>query len=229
MTEPVLKLSEIFASLQGEGVSVGVPCVFLRLALCNLRCSWCDTKYTWDFKAYRYDDEVTELTVAEVVAKVRGLAPNRLVITGGEPLLQQPALEALLAHLPDHFAEVETNGTFEPSQFLSRRVDQWNVSPKLANSGERPERRIDEAALGALLATGRAWLKLVVEEQDAGEALSLIERLSWPRDRVLFMPQAATRQELSSRALPIAELAQHHGVRFSSRLHVALWGGRRGV
>src|SRR4051794_41183262 len=63
---PMLKISEIFESLQGEGVSIGAPCIFVRLAQCNLHCTWCDTKYTWDFERYRYEDEVREQPVAEV-------------------------------------------------------------------------------------------------------------------------------------------------------------------
>src|SRR5450432_3522794 len=94
-----LKVSEIFESLQGEGASVGAPCVFVRLAQCNLHCAWCDTKYTWDFVRYRYEDEVREQSVAEVAQLVNDTTSRRLVLTGGEPLLQQRALKELFARV----------------------------------------------------------------------------------------------------------------------------------
>lgn len=230
MTPAVLKVSEVFESLQGEGASAGVPCVFLRLATCNLRCAWCDTKYTWDFKQYRYENEVREVPVEVVATELRALRSRRLVVTGGEPLLQQPTLEALLLELGDEWTvEVETNGTLAPSPALAARVDQWNVSPKLENSGEPLARRLDRVVLDTFASTGKAWLKLVLETGDADEATALVRNLGWPVERVLFMPQARSRAELLDRSPAIAELSRAHGVRFSSRLHLVLWGERRGV
>jgi 7-carboxy-7-deazaguanine synthase len=226
----VFKLSEIFESLQGEGASAGQPAVFLRLALCNLRCSWCDTKYTWDFDRFRYEDEVHPTPTAEVVARIRAASARRLVITGGEPLLQEAKLLELLPELPDFVIEVETNGTRTPSAELLARVDQWNVSPKLASSGEPRERSFHPEALHALRDTGRAYLKLVVaNEADFVEADRWIDELAWPRARVLLMPQASTRDDLDARAPAVAAAALRCGVGFSSRLHVALWDGRRGT
>jgi 7-carboxy-7-deazaguanine synthase len=226
-----LRISEIFESIQGEGASAGVESVFVRLATCNLRCTWCDTRYTWDWTSYRYEDEVKRVAVHDVVARVVASRAPHLVITGGEPLLQQPALVELVGELsPMRYVEVETNGTLAPASELARRVDQWNVSPKLANSGEERARRFLPEVLLAFLATGRAWLKLVVEsEDDAAEADALIDELKWPKDRVLFMPQAASREALLSRAPVVLRLAGDRGVGTSPRLHVERWGGRRGV
>jgi organic radical activating enzyme len=226
----LFKLSETFVSLQGEGPSAGAPAFFLRLALCNLRCSWCDTRYTWDFERYRYDDEVHEVPVAELLHRIEGSRAGRLIVTGGEPLLQTGAIERLLERLAvDWAVEIETNGTLSPSAALSRRVDQWNVSVKLAHSGESQPRRIKPAALDALRATGRAYLKLVVRsEADRAEVDELIEQLGWPRERVYLMPEATERAVHEARALPVAALCSELGVRFSPRLHVLLWGGERG-
>src|SRR5262245_57463008 len=155
----IFKLSEIFASLQGEGRSAGAPAVFVRLATCNLHCTWCDTKYTWDWKNYDYDTEVRPVRVADLAEKIRSFAPNRLIVTGGEPLLQQAPLIALFALLPDPIVvEAETNGTIAPLPALIDRVDQWNVSPKLANCGDALSLRIRREALEQLRDTGRAWL-----------------------------------------------------------------------
>ncbi|HEX7669085.1 MAG TPA: 7-carboxy-7-deazaguanine synthase QueE [Polyangiaceae bacterium] len=230
-TPDSLRISEIFESIQGEGASAGAPSVFVRLATCNLRCTWCDTKYTWDWAQYRYEDEVRHMAVADVAAMVLARPDAHLVLTGGEPLLQVRALVTLLAALPrERYVEIETNGTLVPSQELLARVDQWNVSPKLSNSGERVERRLVPAALGAFLSTGRAWLKLVVEGQsDLAEVDALLQSLAWPRERVLLMPQAASRDELTARTPLIARFAGERGVGTSPRLHVERWGGRRGV
>lgn len=226
-----LKLSELFVSLQGEGPSLGKPCVFVRLAGCNLHCRFCDTKYTWDFQTYRYEDEVRVRSIGDVADEIVATGKSRVVITGGEPLIQRRALERLLALLPETFAvEIETNGTFTPGECLAARVDQWNVSPKLENAGDPRGARVVPAALSALLATGRAYFKFVLERPgDAAEALALAAELGVPNERVLFMPQATSREELSERAPLVAAEALTRRVGYSHRLHVELWGGRRGT
>jgi organic radical activating enzyme len=227
----VLRLSEVFDSLQGEGVNMGKPCRFVRLALCNLHCHYCDTKYTWDFERYDYEREVREVTVVEVAAQLATAPGAHVVITGGEPLLQQRALAQVLEQVPaEVFVEVETNGTRIPLPSLLSRVNQWNVSPKLASAGDTEELRIRPGALSALRDTGRAFLKLVVKtERDRDEAEALRERFGFERDRTLLMPEAATREELEERGPEVAAWAQALTVRYSGRLHVALWGGRRGT
>lgn len=226
-----LKISEIFHSLQGEGVSTGAPCVFVRLAQCNLHCTWCDTKYTWDFERYRYEDEVREQTVAEVAQVVNHTTSRRLVLTGGEPLLQQRALKEFFARLaPDITVEVETNGTIMPESAALTRVNQWNVSPKLSNAGDPERFRIKPDVLRALRDTARSYLKLVVRgDADYAEADALVAQLGWPSDRVLLMPEATDRDSLRARSSDVAEAARARSFRFSSRLHLELWGGRRGT
>lgn len=226
-----LKISEIFESLQGEGVSTGVPVVFVRLAQCNLHCGWCDTKYTWDFEHYDYRAEVHERTAEDVAHVVNESATRRLVLTGGEPLLQQRALTLFFSELaPDVVVEVETNGTLAPTQESLARVNQWNVSPKLSNAGDPERLRIRPDILLLFRDARLSYLKLVVQsEADYAEADSLVARLNWPRDRVLLMPQANDRETLRSRSLLVAEAARARGLRFSTRLHLELWGGRRGT
>jgi 7-carboxy-7-deazaguanine synthase len=227
----MLKLSEIFESLQGEGVSAGVPTLFVRLAQCNLHCTWCDTKYTWDFEHYNYDDEVREQSSEEVARIVNASTTRRVVLTGGEPMLQQRALVPFFASLaPDIIVEVETNGTILPTSETFARVNQWNVSPKLSNAGDPEALRLRPAVLAALRDAQGSYLKLVLHrDADYVEADSLVKQLAWPRERVLFMPEASDREALRARSLQVAEAARVRGVRFSSRLHLELWGGRRGV
>lgn len=225
----VLFVSEIFDSLQGEGPSQGAPCSFLRLAGCNLTCKWCDTDYSWNWRKYRVRDETQTLTVDELVS--RFAQTKRLVITGGEPLLQQRALSQLLAALPQKLiVEVETNGTIAPSPALSERVNQWNVSPKLAHGGDSESRRIVPKALAALRSTQRAWLKLVVndEESDLGEVERLLAQHEWPKERVYLMPQCRTAQELAAATPALVETCIRDGYHFTGRLHLTVWSGKRG-
>jgi organic radical activating enzyme len=225
-----LEVSEVFTSLQGEGASAGQPCVFLRLAGCNLRCRWCDTRYSWDFESHDRSREVTRLSVEAVAHAVLDTLRPRLVVTGGEPLLQQKGLETLVGRLPAHLAiEVETNGTVAPTSSLLDRIDQWNVSVKLGNCGEPASRRLVPRALESLQETGRAWLKLVIEDPtDLDEAATLISDLGWVKERVLLMPQARSPDVLARKSRWVADAALCRGLGFSPRLHVELWGGTRG-
>ena len=114
-----MKISEIFESIQGEGNNAGKPAVFLRTAECNLKCVWCDTKYTWDWKTYDYSKEVNEMSIKEVRQSLEQFRIRHLVITGGEPLMQQDDLSELLTFLkPKFYVEVETNGTILPNNSL---------------------------------------------------------------------------------------------------------------
>lgn len=226
-----LKISEIFSSFQGEGIHAGAPSTFLRLATCNLRCRWCDTPYSWDFVNYDYDAEVRELRVRDVLSLLPIAPERRLVVTGGEPLLQQRQLENLFDLLPQQIEiDVETNGTVIPLPALLHRVQHFSVSVKLENSGEPLARRLRPKALESLRDSGKAWLKLVVQTgADCAEAEALATELDWPKKRVLLMPEAQSRSKLSRLTPLVTRESLLRGLGTSPRLHVERWGGRRGV
>lgn len=229
-----LSVSERFVSVQGEGPSIGQPAAFLRLGRCNLSCSFCDTPYTWDFAHYDEEAELSEVSARELLDWIVSAAPGRLIVTGGEPLIQHRRLGRLLAaareSMPTLVVEVETNGTIAPCSELLGLVDQWNVSPKLASSGEPEERRIRKAALEVFLQHRRAFFKFVIgSEADVAEACALTARLGIGHDRVLFMPEARTKEELRRRSPEVAAWALGARVRFGSRLHLELYDGRRGT
>ena len=222
---------EIFQSLQGEGVSLGVPSVFLRLATCNLACTWCDTKYTWDWRNYDYDSEVVELTQGQVEERVLSYDCRRLVVTGGEPLLQQAQLVPLVGFLKDNgFAvEIETNGTIAPTPELARNIDQWNVSPKLATSGNSRPRREPQGMLSHFSRLPNTYIKFVlVEPSDLDEVRALVEGYGLARDRVILMPEGRTQAALKERSRWLSVACAEGGYRFSPRLHIELWGDERG-
>jgi len=223
--------------------------VFVRLSQCNLRCFWCDTPYTWNFEGTDFvhrDDrpgapakhmrarETVSMEVADVTARVLDLDAPRVVLTGGEPLLQARELQALCRSLKaqrsDLRIEIETNGTIAPPPDLTATLDQFNVSPKLASSRNPPELRLKPAVLEAYAAEPRALLKLVIaDEGDLAEADHLIERFQWPRERVYLMPEGVDAESLAARSLWLAEAALARRLNFTPRLHVALYGDTRGT
>lgn len=230
-----MKVSEIFKSIQGEGPNTGVPSVFLRLAICNLECSWCDTKYTWDWKNYEYQKEVTEMEMNEVESRILEFPDyNHLVVTGGEPMLQQDALVPLLKRLKEengsYYFEVETNGTILPRLEMVGLIDQWNVSPKLENSGNSIPAREKPECYEFFKSLPNAYFKLVVDDLgDLEEILEIVGKYLIPPDRVILMPESTTSESLREKSGWLAEFCKNEGYRFSTRLQIMLYGNRRGV
>lgn len=222
---------EVFTSIQGEGVTVGLPSVFVRLAACNLGCVWCDTKYTWDWAHYDPARETIGQEIGALADRVQQAGPRNVVITGGEPLLQERDLAPFVVALKESGLriEVETNGTLGPGSLLAEQVDQWNVSPKLASSGNSEEDREVPSALRWFAGCPHAYFKfVVVGPEDVDQAMALADRYSMPHERVLLMPEGTDSQTLSERSVWLVERAQALGVRFSTRLHILLWGDQRG-
>lgn len=225
-----MQINEIFKSIQGEGPNFGKPAIFLRTAQCNLKCTWCDTKYTWDWDNYDYTKEVKEMTLEEIKEQVLDLEIKHLVITGGEPLLQQDDLADLLSFLkPDFYVEIETNCTILPNKMLTDLVDQWNVSPKTKNSGNPLELYENDECYYFFANQENCFFKYVVEdESDIPEIKKFVTKYNIPENRVQLMTQASTKEEISVREKSISELAKANNFLFSPRLHVAMWGAQRG-
>ncbi len=232
-----MHVTEVFHSLQGEGMLVGTPSVFVRLAGCPLHCRWCDTTYAWDYEA---GEDLTPVQIAERV----GREPCRFVVlTGGEPLVgpdfsPRPGLPELTHRLKDlgKHITIETAGVlFMPDL----ACDLMSISPKLANSAPRGNSqaradglaRLNREALRRLMEAYPWQLKFVVDSaQDVPEIQRVLHELGpLPPERVLLMPQAATTTELLSRAAVVAELCKQTGLRFGPRLHILLWDKQRGT
>ncbi|MCL5283004.1 MAG: 7-carboxy-7-deazaguanine synthase QueE [Planctomycetes bacterium] len=228
-----MHVSEIFYSLQGEGMLVGTPSVFVRLAGCPFRCRWCDTAYAWDFAA---GQELVEGQIAEQV----NLWPCRFVVlTGGEPMTDpdldvRPGLVDLShrLHAAGKHITIETSGVlFVPDL----ACDLMSISPKLTNAASRTDThradRFDSETIRRLIGTYPYQLKFVVESpQDVEEVRQMLDRLGdLDPARVMLMPQASTAQELLRRSPAIAEACKQAGLRFGQRLHLLLWDRQRGV
>jgi 7-carboxy-7-deazaguanine synthase len=226
-------ISEIFYSIQGEGRLIGVPSVFIRTAGCNLRCVWCDTPYT------SWRPNGAAWSIRSILAEVRKHPTEYVVITGGEPLLA-PEIEALSRDLKRHgrHITVETAGTI----FKPIRGDLISVSPKLANSTpwqrERGKfalcheaQRLNLPVIQKYLDNYDYQLKFVVaEKRDFDEIGQILEQLkAVDRSRVLIMAEGTTAARLHARGRWIVDLCKQYGYRFTPRLHIELYGNRRGT
>jgi len=224
-------INEIFHSLQGEGFLAGVPSVFIRLAGCPLRCRWCDTKYAWSAEAGR------QYEIAEIRQAIQQWQCKFIVITGGEPMIA-PELRQLSWELraAGKNVTIETAGI---AYVPDLACDLMSISPKLSNSipdeaksaALHEDSRLDIAVLAELLANYDYQFKFVVDsEADLPEIAETLEKLGNVNpEKVMLMPQAATRDEYLAKSPMVAELCKGTGYVFCQRLHVLLWDGRRGT
>jgi len=225
-----LAVSEVFGpTIQGEGPSAGQRAGFVRLGRCNLDCVWCDTPYTWDWDRFDPAVEVSKTAVPDVVARLEGMDPGRVVVTGGEPLLQQRALIPLLEACAQRGwpVEVETNGTIAPEPRVADLVERFNVSPKTTNSGVTEDKRLKPHALKALVSTEKAVFKFVArDEADLEEIAALVEqhdlRPTW------VMPEGTDAAVVTERMRTLADPVLKRGWHLTPRLHILLWGDERG-
>lgn len=216
-------------TFQGEGPSCGCPALFIRLSRCNLTCRRCDTKYTWDWSQFDPRKESTKRSVADLLAWALLSPVELVVITGGEPLIQQRALISLVQGLlaAGKRVEFETNGTLVPDPALLVDGVRFNVSPKIASFGVSKDKRLVPAALEAFAACGRAAFKFVARTvPDLDEVAELVDEYGLAP--VWVMPEGATADALiaATRVLADAVAARHW--HFSTRLHVLAFADARG-
>ncbi len=248
-----MRVSEIFYSLQGEGMLVGTPSVFVRLAGCPFRCCWCDTAYAWDFTAGE------ELDPGQITEQVNLWPCRFVVLTGGEPLTGPDlAIRPGLVDLSHRLKAAGRHITVETSGVLfvpDLACDLMSISPKLANATEKgsgtfcrhgPQGaahkryltpflhqadRLDLDTIRRLIQAYPYQLKFVVESpEDVDEVRQVLAQLAeLDPARVMLMPQASTPEELLRKSAAIAEACKQTGLRFGQRLHLLLWGRQRGV
>jgi 7-carboxy-7-deazaguanine synthase len=223
-----LRIAEIFYSIQGEGSLVGVPSVFVRTSGCNLRCSWCDTPYT------SWNPEGDDWTLEQILAAVDAYPARHVVVTGGEPMIAREIvyLTRRLRQSGRHIT-IETAGTV----FAPVECDLMSISPKLANStpegewaGRHERLRIQPETLRRLMTAHQYQLKFVIAQpDDMAEVLDLLRVLDAQADKVILMPEGVEAGVLRDRGVWLAEVCKREGFRFSPRLHVELYGNRRGT
>lgn len=228
-----VRIAEIFSSIQGEGRLAGMPSVFIRTSGCNLRCVWCDTPYT------SWKPEGKELSVETVLREARKSPHRHVVITGGEPFLARdlPALANRLRADGLHIT-IETAATI----FAPVACDLISISPKLSNStpwkrergkfaAMHEERRLDFPVIQRFIDEYDYQLKFVADRKgDFVEIERVLKQLDHvDRSRVLVMAQARTKTQLREKSRWIVELCKQHDFVYSPRLHIELFGDRRGT
>ncbi|MBI4525946.1 MAG: 7-carboxy-7-deazaguanine synthase QueE [Deltaproteobacteria bacterium] len=228
-----MRIAEIFYSIQGEGILAGVPSVFIRTSGCNLRCVWCDTPYT------SWRPEGKERSLDHIVAETQKYPGGHAVVTGGEPLLA-PGIVELTERLKQksYHLTIETAATI----FKPVACDLASLSPKLSNStpwkkkkglfARKHERqRLNFPVIQRFIDGYEYQLKFVVEEKlDFDEIEQVLTKLKDANpERVLIMAQAKSKKELHERAPWIVEACKARGFRYSPRLHIELFGNKRGT
>lgn len=215
--------------MQGEGVLLGMPSVFVRTSGCNLRCKWCDTPYT------SWKPEGDLLDPNEVVTRATAFGASHVVLTGGEPMLSPSIVELseCLNRKGLHIT-IETAGTI----YAPVQCDLMSISPKLSNStpfgtiqeAQHEKTRYKPDILAQLMLEYSHQLKFVVSDPaDLAEVLALQRELKVPSGSIILMPEGTNSQVIRERGVWLAEICKEYHFRLSPRLHVDLWGSRRGV
>jgi len=227
----------LFYTLQGEGPTIGIPAVFLRLHLCNLQCDWsayggeiCDAWYTWKTDTEEYWREHHILKFSDVRQYMQNSNCRRLVITGGEPLLQQHNIVEFLGKIPlDYDIEIETNGTIELDSRLQHFARlQINCSPKLHKSGNAEQRSLVASALTTINNFHNSNFKfVVVDDADLEEVVYVVDEFNLQREKVIIMPEGTSVAVLSKRMIELADNVKRLGFRLTPRLQCFLYGNTR--
>ncbi len=231
-----MNVMEIYRSVQGEGLLMGVPTTFVRFFACNLRCSWCDTKYSW---SVREGGTWESMSVQEVVERVHALGARHVVLTGGEPTLQKE-LAQLARGLKDqgYHLTVETNATIFPTAAIPL-IDLWSLSPKLSSAGENYLRvPIMKRFLEALRPEQQQWKFVVRDDADVQHLRMLLSSFPCFAEHhlpVLLQPEGdrATADYAAALEYLVEQVRDSfwddYSVRILPQLHVLIWGRRRWV
>ena len=240
---------EIFHSIQGEGKSIGIPSVFVRLSFCNLHCYWCDTDYTWNwegthfqhindqksgYKKFNLKGHIVRLDEEKLAGMIADYRCKNIIFTGGEPMMQQGkilnTLHFLQEYGDDFRYEVETNGTISPIDQFDQQVHQYNVSVKLTNSRIAHNLRIKPEAISFFAKSEKAYFKFVVDSlEDINEIIQLQKKFDLLSERIILMPQGTSYEEIQSKGRWIVEHCLTHNFSFTDRLHINIFGNKRGV
>jgi organic radical activating enzyme len=252
-----LKISESFMSIQGEGVSVGVPAYFIRLQNCNLMCGghegalmkegkaswWCDSERIWKQGKDTTNEELEQSFVDQGLMEGILRGTTHLVWTGGEPTLPRSRASIIdfITYMDEKyftrgpnstFHEVETNGTIPIDDgFYSIYMDQINCSPKLANSGMSESMRIVPEAINQINKHPGGYFKFVISTEDDMKEIhdSFIAPFNIPAKKIIIMPGVDNRKDLPERTAFLFEMTKKYGYRGITRQHILAWDKVTGV
>tara|TARA_A100000171_G_C2116050_1_gene137882 strand:- start:399 stop:1127 length:729 start_codon:yes stop_codon:yes gene_type:complete len=239
-----LAVSEVFYSIQGEGKTVGVPSVFVRLGGCNLMCGGMGTQFDGELhNGAEFRCDTVEVWMKAQSKEVEDVLPNdcveaikndaHIILTGGEPTMQQAALEDFIRYVKHNinanaYFEVETNGTIMPSEYMFEQIHLWNCSPKLRNSGMDSSMTFKPQVIEALNNKNTIFKFVVNGEKEWQEIqeyyLDIVDR-----DKVYLMPAGENQELLNETKERVVELAKENYLNFTTRLHIEIWNKKTGV
>jgi len=228
MSEYGIKYCEMFHSIQGEGRTIGKNVVFLRLSGCNLKCTYCDSKYSWSDGKF--------IQMSDIIDYIKSTKANGLVITGGEPLLQLEAIKCLLVDISneigkDFHIEIETNGTIKIGiydNYLFSNV-YFNVSPKLKNSD--CFYKLDDVRVNLIHFNNyfkNSIFKFVVSSKDDIDEINILCE-GFNENRIYLMPEGITREVQIKNQIDVIDICKEFGYNFSPRTHILIWDNKKGV
>ncbi|MDC0009197.1 7-carboxy-7-deazaguanine synthase QueE [Winogradskyella sp.] len=239
-----LAISEVFYSIQGEGKTIGIPSVFVRLGGCNLMCGGMGTQFDGELHngaEWRCDSievwmkaqskELNEILPKDCIEAIKNNA--HIILTGGEPMMQQEGLKSFITYIKENindkpFFEVETNGTILPSDFLLKEVGLWNCSPKLRNSGMDNNMTFNPDVIKQLNKKNTIFKFVINSDKEWKE----IQKDYLPivnKQKVYLMPAGENQDLLKQNKLRVANLAKNNYLNFTTRLHIDLWNQKTGV
>lgn len=237
-----LSVSEVFYSIQGEGITTGYPSVFVRLGGCNLMCGGMGTQFDKELHDATWRCDTIEVWMKALSKDVSDILKNEehkalsngahLIITGGEPLMQQKGIEEFINYLkniyPNLYIEIETNGTIKPSEYLKEQVNQWNCSPKLSNSGNDINQYFSLDTITVLNRLNTQFKFVVTTDVDWQEIKSLyLPHID--KDKIWLMPSGENQELLNQSKQVVAEIVKDNYLKFTNRLHIEIWNKKTGV
>jgi 7-carboxy-7-deazaguanine synthase len=242
MKETKLSVSEVFYSIQGEGITTGYPSVFIRLGGCNLMCGGMGTQFDGELHDATWRCDTIEVWMKALSKKVEEVVNEEqhkafangahVIITGGEPMMQQNGVELLINYLrglyPNIYVEIETNGTIVPSFQLQQLVNQWNCSPKLANSGNHISQYFNLLTIQELNKLNTQF-KFVVTTNEDWEEIKTLYLPYIDKNKVWLMPSGENQELLNKSKQVVAEIVKDNYLKFTNRLHIEIWNKKTGV
>ena len=214
-----MKISEIFYSIEGEGIEIGRPEIFIRLAKCNLRCEWCDTKYSWN--------NGEEMSIREIINEVTKHPCKSISITGGEPLLQKEDLSELIQRLrkSGYWIQINTNGTIFDKRIFEL-VDLVSMDCKCPSSRMKSDLHVLKKTKD-LFASKSQFKFVISNEEDYQYAKNVVMSLLEGAPNVIFQPEWDSRK--ISKKLTELVMKDQLDVRIILQQQKMIWGAKRGV
>ena len=239
-----LAISEVFYSIQGEGKTMGIPSVFVRLGGCNLMCGGMGTQFDGELhNGAEWRCDTVEVWMKAKAKEIKNILPKdcvtaikngaHVILTGGEPMMQQTSLESFIRYVKkeineDAYFEVETNATILPNEFLLKEINLWNCSPKLSNSGNDKSMSFKPEVIKELNKFHTIF-KFVINNKKQWKELEDLYLPIIDRRKIYLMPAGENQKLLEENKLRVAELAIDNYLNFTTRLHIEIWNKKTGV